>query len=271
MNPASPLRRFVEQYPELKSALKAIAAPFRPGRTQHYSRVAAADITAVSQRLRHAWQANDIPQRQRRGVEQQLASYRAGQANVGFDTLVNMLQPLIDARGASTRPLSLLEVGCSSGYHSEALTIKRLPIMYSGCDYSPHLIELARRCYPPLDFQVQDATCLQYHDNSFDIVLSGCCLLHIEDFASAIRETARVTGTYAIFHNTPTLHRNPTTYYTKRAYGVNMLEIHFNEQQLISLFHDHGLVVAGITTLHVEWQKADALAWKSYLCKKVNG
>lgn len=269
MNAANLIRRTVERYPRIKSVLKAIVAPFRPGSGSRYSRVAADDVKTMSRRLRDAWRDNGVPLQQRRGVERQLTAYRTGRPNVGFDSLANMVRPLVDAREVSKGLVTLLEVGCSSGYHSEALAIKGLQVAYSGCDFSPYFIDMARRCYPLLDFQVQDATRLEYHDDSFDIVLSGCCLLHIEDFEAAIRETARVTRAHAIFHRTPILQRNLTSYYTKRAYGVDMLEIHFNEEQLISLFRKHDLMVAGISTLYVDWRNSDAFTSKTYLCRKV--
>lgn len=270
MGLADSIRRTIQRYPAIKPFLKAVAGPFRPGSNSRYAHVEGDAVNAVSLRLRNAWQDCDIPQRQRLGVERQLAAYRAGRPDVSFDALSRILRPLVAVQESSGKLTTLLEVGCASGYHSEVLAIKGLQVAYSGCDYSPALVEMARRFYPSLDLQVQDATRLEYCDDSFDVVLSGCCLLHIEDFEAAIRETARVTKKYAVFHRTPTLLMDATRYYTKRAYGVDMLEIHFNEEQLVSLFRKHCLMVMAIATLHVDWRRSDALASKSYVCVKMS-
>lgn len=271
MNVSIKVRRFVEHYPSLKSVLKTVARPFRHGTSTDYSRLAVEDVASATQRLRGAWQTEEIPARQREGVERQLAAYRTGSPDAGFDILIDILRPLTEERPADLSVLTLLEVGCSSGYYSEAFAIKGLRIAYSGCDYSAAFIEMAKRCYPTLDFRVQDATKLGYLDAEFDIVVSGGCLLHIGDYEAAICEAARVARSHVIFHRTPVLHRNATTWYTKRAYGVETVEIHFNEQQLVSLFATHGLRVIGIATSHVGWQEADAFASKTYICEKAQG
>ena len=268
MNAISGARRLIERYPRLKSFLQTVARPFRSATSTHYSRLAADDVEAVAGRLQRAWQAMEIPARQREGVDRQLAAYRAGSRDAGFDVLIDTLRPLADQRAGAERPLTLLEVGCSSGYYSEAFEIKGLRTAYSGCDYSAAFVEMAKLYYPALDFQVQNATKLGYSDDAFDVVVSGCCLLHIGDYASAVREAARVARSHVVFHRTPVLHRNPTTWYTKRAYGVETVEIHFNEQHLVALFAEHGLRVVGIATLHVDWQDGDAFASKTYLCEK---
>jgi len=263
------IRGFVDRYPGLKAFLKAVVRPFRAETSTDYKHLASGDIESASHRLRDAWQAAEIPGRQRDGVDRQLAAYRDGAADLGFDVLIDMLRPLAERRAADGVALTVLEVGCSSGYYSEAFAIKGLQVVYSGCDYSQAFIEMARRHYPTLAFQVQDATNLGYGNDEFDVVVSGCCLLHIGNFEAAISEAARVAGSYVVFHRTPVLHRRPTTYYTKRAYGVETVEIHFNEQQLVALLTRHGLRIIGIATLHVGWQEADAFAIKSFLCEKV--
>lgn len=269
MEASHQLRDCVDRYPGLKAFLKMLAGPFRRSTSAAYARLAPEEVEDSARRLKDAWRAAEMPARQRHGVERQLTAYRAGLPNNGFDVLIDILRSLIAQRLPECGVLTLLEVGCSSGYYSEAFEIKGLKVAYSGCDYSSAFVEMARRYYPELDFQVQDATKLGYRDSDFDVVVSGCCLLHIADYESAIREAARVARSYVVFHRTPVLHRRPTTYYTKRAYGVETIEIHFNEQQLVELFAIHGLRVVGIATLHVGWQNADATATKSYVCEKV--
>ena len=214
--------------------------------------------------LRESWRDSAIPPRQRRLAEQQLTAYRASQPIAVFDVLVDAIR----ANLVPSMKTSLLEIGCSSGYYAEVLKIKGVDVAYVGCDYSEAFIQMARNCYPDLSFDIEDATALQYDDATFDIVVSGCCLLHIPDYAQAIAETARVTRRIAIFHRTPVFHTLTTQMFTKKAYGVPTLEIHFNERELISHFVANGLRVIGIVTLSADWHMGDASAVKTYVCEK---
>lgn len=265
------VRKLAERSPWLKSALKMLARPFRADVSAGYVELGSQERQSLTRTLAGAWKSEDIPARQRAGVDQTLMAYRAGSPVRQFDVLKDMLEPLARAPAGDPGALSLLEVGCSSGYYSEALAIKGIQCDYSGCDYSPAFIDMARRLYPALDFRVEDATAMRYADASFDVVVSGCCLLHIPDYDAAISEASRVARDHVVFHRTPVLHQGPTTYFTKLAYGVKTVEIHFNEQELVSLFAKHALYVVGIYTLDAAWRRGDAYATKSYLCRKITG
>ncbi|WP_245294341.1 class I SAM-dependent methyltransferase [Rhizobium aegyptiacum] len=166
---------------------------------------------------------------------------------------------------------SLLEIGCSSGYYSEVLDVHGLPLRYSGCDYSEAFIDMARSLYPGLSFDVEDATRLSYQDDAFDIVVSGCCLLHIPNYEAAIAESARVAKRYVIFHRTPVVYGEPTKYFRKQAYGVETIEIHFSEPQLLDMFRVNGLEVQATFTLNENGDPQDSSkgnASRTYLCRK---
>jgi ubiquinone/menaquinone biosynthesis C-methylase UbiE len=142
---------------------------------------------------------------------------------------------------------------------------------YQGCDFSPAFIRLARQMYPSIRFDVEDAIRLSYGSDSFDIVVSGCCLLHISEYEKAIAEAARVSREFVVFHRTPVLHMTGPAFYTKNAYGTKMLEIHFHEQQLVRMFVTHKLHVIDINShlsLPESWQ-SDRLVYKTYLCQKM--
>jgi len=233
-----------------------------------YQQVAAATAEAKGRELRDSWQNASIPEKQRAIVDPQLKAYRNGAAVPVFDAIVDSLI----ANVGSLSGLRLLEIGCSSGYYSEVFEIKNLGLYYEGCDYSSAFIDLARRLYPGIPFDVQDATDLKYGDASFDIVVSGCCILHIPEFDRAIAEAARVSRHWVVFHRTPVLHMTGPVTYTKQAYGVDTIEIHFNEQALVRLFHKHGMRVVDINTHSIGWDAAqsDAMAMKTYLCEKLD-
>ncbi|MCW5623674.1 MAG: class I SAM-dependent methyltransferase [Burkholderiales bacterium] len=215
-------------------------------------------------RLRGAWWDETLPARQRSLVEQQLRQYRRGKPVEVFDVLVRALRSLPQAPG-----MSLLEIGCSSGFYSEVLAIAGLGLEYSGCDYSPPFVKMAMQTYPQLKFRVEDNVALSYADRSFDIVVSGCCLLHIPEYAIAVAETVRVARSWVIFHRTPVVFGQPERWYRKQAYGVDLVEIHFNEPDFLSLLDRHGLTVIATYTLHEERSSGSTAvgqAVRTYVC-----
>ena len=234
----------------------------------NYISLTSAEVTVESTRLRDSWRNSALPQRQRKLVEHQLRQYRSGVKIDVFDIFVKSLTSMhCVEQGAS-----LLEVGCSSGFYSEVIDYSGLPITYSGCDYSESFIALAKEKYPSIDFAVNDATDLHYPDNSFDIVLSGCCLLHIPQYAKAIEEAVRVARSYVIFHRTPVVWGQPQQNYRKLAYGIETIEIHFNEAHFLHLLNLNGLEIVNTYTLSQvieESLSAKGRACRTYLCKKL--
>ena len=183
------------------------------------------------------------------------------------------MKALVDLlKKIDTANKKILEIGCSSGYYSEVFNKADFNFIYEGCDYSEEFIKLAKERYPSINFKVGDATNLDYKDNQFDIVIFGCCILHIIDYQTAIKEAARVAKNYIIFHRTPIIHRKKTTYTTKTAYGTKMIEIFFNEEELLNLLSKSNLAVLNINT-HSSFIVDDldeTVFMKSYLCKKIN-
>jgi SAM-dependent methyltransferase len=258
------LRQLLDRHPVVKAGLKTVLRPFRRDTSADYRRLSDNERAPTLQALSGAWRDDSIPQRQRAGVDRTLAEYRGGAAIRDFDSLVDLLRPLAAAAPGST----VLEIGCSSGYYADVLAARGIALAYSGCDFSRAFVDLARRYHPDLRFDVEDATELTYADASVDIVVSGCCLLHIADYPRAIAETARVARRHAVFHRTPVLARHATRFFTKTAYGVKTVEIHFGESELVALFAAHGLRVVGIETISADWRDGDAFAIKTYLCAK---
>ncbi|MFP5431058.1 MAG: class I SAM-dependent methyltransferase [Gammaproteobacteria bacterium] len=264
------LRTAINRFPWLKAHLKRLRDVFMSGASvsSHYIEMKPAEIDTEATRLRSAWQADGLPRRQRALVDRQLEDYRRGLPVDVFDVLVRALRELPEMRSG----MSVLEIGCSSGFYSEVLEIAELPLTYTGCDYSEAFIALARENYPALRFDVEDATALRYRDGAFDVVISGCCLLHIPEYEQAVAETARVARHYAIFHRTPVVIGPPNRYFRKQAYGVETVEIHFNEPQFLALLEQHGLKLEATYTLSEEWDVHDpqiGSANRTYVCRKI--
>ncbi|KXJ51769.1 MAG: methylase [Thalassospira sp. Nap_22] len=260
------IRVLLNRFPRLKALLRRSLRVILPGRgvSTHYVEMAADDADSESARLRMAWLNEGMPSRQRELVDRQLAAYRQGKPVDVFDVLV---KSLLDLEGVAA-PMRVLEVGCSSGYYSEVFRIAQLDVDYTGCDYSEPFVALASQCYPGVPFDVQDATALVYADNTYDVVISGCCLLHIPEYQAGVAETARVASRYAIFHRTPVVLGQPNKYYRKQAYGVETVEIHFNEPQFLQLLADSGLELMATHTLDETVHHGVGSATRTYVCRK---
>lgn len=263
------LNSLLNRFPRFKAGLKRLRSRLSPsgGVSSNFVPLKVDEAIGESARLRNSWKNIALPQRQRDLVDQQLRQYRSGTRIDVFDVFVDSLRSLPNfGKGAS-----LLEVGCSSGFYSEVIEIAGMPIRYSGCDYSDAFIRLAKEKYPLIDFAVEDATDLNYPDDSFDIVVSGCCLLHIPEYAKGIEEASRVARIYAIFHRTPVVWGQPEQWYRKQAYGVETVEIHFNEPEFLVLLDKNGLEVIAIHTLSEESADASRTqghANRTYVCRK---
>lgn len=141
--------------------------------------------------------------------------------------------------------LSLLEIGCGSGYYREILgALCNTRVNYSGIDYSPAMVSRARKRYPEGDFWQMDATALAFPDGAFDVSFNGVSLMHILNWRGAISESRRVARRACIFHSVPVFARRETAYIQKYAYGVPVAEIVFNRDELIAGFSSNGLKVA---------------------------
>lgn len=264
------MRKIVNRFPRMKAVLKRVRNALAPDSSvsSRYVEMSSIEVGSESARLRHSWQADELPLRQRQLVNGQLAAYRRGVPVDVFDVMVRALRNLPEIEGIR----SVLEVGCSSGFYSEVFAVAGLSVAYAGCDYSDAFVALARESYPDIRFDVEDATALTYPDGLFDVVISGCCLLHIPEYQAAVAETARVARSYAIFHRTPVVMGCPNKYYRKQAYGVETVEIHFNEPEFLSLLQRCGLELMETFTLHEEHDPANVQcgnANRTYVCRKV--
>jgi ubiquinone/menaquinone biosynthesis C-methylase UbiE len=176
----------------------------------------------------------------------------------------------VDAAGL-TRP-SLLEVGCGGGYHSAVFAaLARSRPDYRGSDYSPEMIESARRRFPGVAFEVADTTALPYADAGYDIVFEGVSLMHILDWRKAIAEIARVARSHAVFHCVPVFDDHGTEYLAKYAYGEPVTEAIYGRAELEAALAEAGLVIER------SWEALayDVHPWlgvhshsRTYLCRK---
>ena len=118
-------------------------------------------------------------------------------------------------------------------------------IDYTGVDYSEAMIAMAREYYPKAEFFAADGASLFFADRSFHTVISSCVLLHVPNYREHVFETARVAREYVVAARTPVCRRRPTQYLRKCAYGVETVELVFNEAELLREFELNGFRLAG--------------------------
>lgn len=230
---------------------------FRP----HYQIIDNPNLDDLKKKYANVWKDPEIPGRQLKTTEKQLPQIEKIPA---IADLIHMIKL------TKVNKPKILEVGCSTGYHEEAFRREKLTATYEGCDYSEAFITMARKLHPKSKFTVGDATKLSYANNQFDIVISGCCILHIIDYQKAITEAIRVSKKYVIFHRTPTIHTKDTTYTKKVGYGREMIENFFNETELYELFIKNNLSVVAVKT-HAQLEipgLGEPVFMKNYLCVK---
>jgi SAM-dependent methyltransferase len=221
--------------------------------------------SAVTRVLTEGWKDPSIPRRQRRLVNSELQRMYRGD-------VVQVYQVAAEALSATGMIDGfIVEVGCASGYYYEVLShLLQREIRYVGVDYSPSLVAQACQFYPQIPFLVGDTTALPFANQSCDILFSGTVLLHVPKYERAIRESARVTRHWCIFHRTPVVRAARTTFLCKFAYGVKVVELVFNEEELLSLFQKYGLnvhVTLVVDSYHLECL-GEKVTVKTYVCRK---
>lgn len=221
--------------------------------------------SAVTRNLISGWKDPSIPRRQRQLVQSELSRMYQGD-----------VVPVYQVAGEAVRATgmtdgSMIEVGCASGYYYEVLRhLLRQEIHYVGVDYSPALVDQARALYPHVLFLVGDTTSLPFGDQSCDILLSMTVLLHVPEYERAIRETSRVARHWCVFHRTPVVRTSPTTFLSKLAYGVEVVELVFNEEELLRLFAKYGLSVSDefVVGSHRIEGIEEEVVMKTFVCRK---
>ena len=217
--------------------------------------IEAAEVTPA---LTRGWQDPGTPARQRALVQQELPRMYRGDVVPAFLVLAELLKPHLK------RGTRLLEIGCASGYYYEILQyLLNRRIDYTGVDYSEPLIAMARDYYPQALFYTRDGADLLFPERSFDVVVSSCVLLHVPNYRDHIAETARVANRLIVAARTPITRRRPTQHLKKFAYGVETVELGFNEEELIREFARNGFSL--LRAIQYQGDEAADLYSTSYL------
>ena len=96
---------------------------------------------------------------------------------------------LLDAAQVQ-RGSRVLDVCCGAGYAAALAGERGAEVV--GVDFAQSQIDLAQKVYPGVTFEVGDATELRFDDQTFDCVVNGIGMPHLEDPDAAIAEAFRV-------------------------------------------------------------------------------
>jgi SAM-dependent methyltransferase len=100
-----------------------------------------------------------------------------------------LIKPLLDAAGVKS-DRTVLDLCCGQGNVAEALANRGCKV--TGADFSPTMLEFARRRLPNAVFVEADAQDLPFRDGEFDIVVSNVGVCHVPDQLRALAEAKRV-------------------------------------------------------------------------------
>lgn len=222
--------------------------------------------------LSSGWQDHDIAKRQHDAFRAVVADMHAGHVREDFAALVAAMKKIALESSSAIPAISVVEIGAGSGWNSEVLQhLLQRPLQYTGLDYSEAMMRLGQSTYPDIPFVVGDATQLPLADDCCDVLLSGTVLMHVLDYEDAIRESRRVTRRWCIFHTIPVLQNRETTVLQKRAYGVPVVEIVFNEARLLQTFEARGLrciqAIDSIPHGYLDDIVGESVTAKTYLCE----
>ena len=190
----------------------------------------------INDDLINSWKSIDIPEIQRELVQSELEQMYKGNIPILFDVLTKLLKLVINEKS------EVLELGCSSGYYSEIIEyILGIKLKYTGVDYSESFIKMAKDFYPNQKFICSNSDNIPLNDNSVPIVISAGLLSHTVNYEEQIRESVRIAKNYIVFHRLPLCKNKQTHYNKKQIYGYDMLEIRYNENEILDIFNYNDL------------------------------
>lgn len=230
-----------------------------------YKLITLRQVKELAIKYDNVWRDKTLPIKQYEIVKKQIQIIKRNNTfGIPYSPAIKILKRI------PIKDLSLLDIGCSSGYYGEIFKLAGLKIKYEGCDYSEVFIRLARSLYPKIRFKVADATKLPYKNKSFSVVLSSGCIQYIRDYNQAIIEAARIAKHYIILHRLPVCYIQKTSYFTKRGYDLEMMELAFNETELLDIFSGLNFgVCMSISLDPFQVDKFHELIYqKSYLLKR---
>lgn len=248
----------------IKSAFRSVLS-LVTGRSDPSTRLQILD-NKVPDELTIGWQQPIVAERQEAAFAEVIRDMNRGKVREDFAALSAAI-----SETALSDPL-IIEVGAGSGWNHLVLeSLLKRKFRYVGLDYSESMAQVGRKARPTDSFVVGDATALPLGSDSCDILILGTVLMHVLGYREAIQESRRVARRWCVFHTIPVLTRRETTLLRKNAYGVPVVEITFNEQELLHLITGNGFQVRrtfqSVPHPYLENFFGESVHARTYLCE----
>lgn len=226
------------------------------------------EIADAAKYLAEAWKDENIPQRQWDIIVNERKAVEDGKV-MSISPYRTFLRALAATMISRHEDAMILEIGAASGFYYRVMTAGGFHWNYVACDYSEAFKKFSEKMIPEIrQYDVCDAANLPYEDKSFDVAVSGCCLIHMPEWKRGIAEAVRVSGNAVIFHRTPLLSTKPTTVWTKEAYGVPCIEYWFNRDEFYAELKKHNLNVIEESPVFENDFEGDKFGHYTILCER---
>ena len=142
------------------------------------------------------------------------------------------------ARLLPAGPARVLDAGCGTGGFLKSPQVKARGWQLTGVDLSPLAVQLARE-RSGADVREGSITALPFADASFDAVVTGDVIYHVEDVALALREFARCVKPGGVVLVNEPAYRWLWSYHDDAVESKHR----FTRPELVALFRQAGLEV----------------------------
>jgi malonyl-CoA O-methyltransferase len=132
------------------------------------------------------------PKRKRNSVLSVMDGYNrwAGTYSQESNPIKNLSNQILESWLPLTTGIEVLDAGCGTGHFSEILTNRNLAKV-TGIDFSPLMIDVAKKRVPAAEFICQDLSSVQLERNRYDLVISALVLAHIRELDPTLTKLIR--------------------------------------------------------------------------------
>jgi SAM-dependent methyltransferase len=196
-------------------------------------------------KIKDNWSKDLIGELQRELVNYQLYQMKLGNAPGLFRIIKDVFNNIDEKPG-----YKLLDIGCTSGYYFEIINFYFPTIFkYSGCDYNPESVKLAKQYYPTANFFVDDLTKLSINDNEYDITFLSGVIEHVPEYIKGLNELCRVTKKYIVLHRI-WLQDGPTTCSKGTQFFVPVIRNHYNKRDFFDILKKQSFIPIWESTMY---------------------
>ena len=163
--------------------------------------------------------------------------------------LMNSFERNLDDLFISTKPQSVLDVGCGEGVLTQRWAQRIAPARVVGIDLDDPALaaEWAQRSEPNLEYVAQPAESLPFADDEFDLATAIEVLEHVPDPSATLAEMARCARRHLLI----SVPHEPLWRALNMARGAYWRELgntpghvnHFSRRAIVALCSEHGEVI----------------------------